>query len=1096
MDPGAPSDVELLDMAREVLSVCSTSSLKDIIEDLTMTGSSEMTINRIFDGQFLQPLQVQRLTSASMASTSPTRGNGNGALHQLSSEDENSDNDEFLRFMAGASSHSKDNNGGARNQQRPPPSPPAIRTKSFPGTDIRPVQDNLSSTTVKSEPASSRSNHPLRDVSPPVMIKSEASSSRNKQLPRDVSPPVVIKSKASSSRNKQPQRDTSPPIFKKEPSLSVSTLPKQDELPANIKSKPTSRHAQRKERSASPPDTELFPDGNDDIWEDHGYYGDDYEDNNWNDQDDWARKKSHGPSFQNEKETSRSKGTADIEDVVIDLALTTEQKQQKVDRKFLPMSAWNNADFPHWDSVLITVRANSDAPPAVMLTSPRSMHRTRIISPDARHATTTYANNHYDDNDVSDGNTSEDAISASCKPRRLFSSGISSPPAAVSSTTSKTRTHSLRNGFLSSDDDMLSASHKESIESIQDLDRNDDPIMSAERQKWNHLLDTSLSPPLAATTLDDTDDSDLERLMDDMASRSRSGASKSRSTRRKSPVSKGKKRALVPAFHESNLDIDYDLDLNLSVDEWGKGHLQDNGVVSLEEQIIKRAQQRKKKVKSLAQQEDDGDLMSLEEEIVRKARRKRTKASNATTRDGNNDDEDGEADSNSVEGPSAAERRKAEKEAEKLAREAEREALKQAKEAEKLAKKAAREQEMERKRALKLTEKAAKEQERQEEVKAAREVRLANRLTNKTESAKEMIVCIEESLYWSKFGETLRFYLEAIDCQICEMPATTRPGGSSRNITAGGGMGDRGSWTNDALPVKNVAFWRRAVRQRYDDDQEMFVPLAQEEIELEAFSLVYMTATDLASKMQNGQFRDYLALVKRDMRLRKNREQQQQQQRQLEGLRPKESSGQRQRVIFLLSGLESYFLGLKKITKKRFEQAYRAGLDGGAGQQSSARGVVEEPAPIDQEMIEKELLWLQVEQDCLIMQANNDDESAQIAVSLTEQIGLRPYKATRRLGLNVSVEGIKSGQDSKDTWIKSLGEIHMVTQIHARSIAEEYPTLRSLYEGYRACSGVYQAQLLLEDIPVIGRRSTVGRALSRRIYDIFMSEDPEKPVVM
>jgi hypothetical protein len=50
MDRSAPSDVELLDMAREVLLVCSDRSLKDIIEDLTITGSSELTINRIFDG--------------------------------------------------------------------------------------------------------------------------------------------------------------------------------------------------------------------------------------------------------------------------------------------------------------------------------------------------------------------------------------------------------------------------------------------------------------------------------------------------------------------------------------------------------------------------------------------------------------------------------------------------------------------------------------------------------------------------------------------------------------------------------------------------------------------------------------------------------------------------------------------------------------------------------------------------------------------------------------------------------------------------------------------------------------------------------------
>lgn len=45
------SPTELLDMAREVLNVCSHHALKDIVEDLEITNSSELTINRILDGQ-------------------------------------------------------------------------------------------------------------------------------------------------------------------------------------------------------------------------------------------------------------------------------------------------------------------------------------------------------------------------------------------------------------------------------------------------------------------------------------------------------------------------------------------------------------------------------------------------------------------------------------------------------------------------------------------------------------------------------------------------------------------------------------------------------------------------------------------------------------------------------------------------------------------------------------------------------------------------------------------------------------------------------------------------------------------------------------
>lgn len=47
------SQVALLEMAREVLQVCQDDEydLQDIIADLTMSKSTEITINRIFDGQ-------------------------------------------------------------------------------------------------------------------------------------------------------------------------------------------------------------------------------------------------------------------------------------------------------------------------------------------------------------------------------------------------------------------------------------------------------------------------------------------------------------------------------------------------------------------------------------------------------------------------------------------------------------------------------------------------------------------------------------------------------------------------------------------------------------------------------------------------------------------------------------------------------------------------------------------------------------------------------------------------------------------------------------------------------------------------------------
>lgn len=76
------------------------------------------------------------------------------------------------------------------------------------------------------------------------------------------------------------------------------------------------------------------------------------------------------------------------------------------------------------------------------------------------------------------------------------------------------------------------------------------------------------------------------------------------------------------------------------------------------------------------------------------------------------------------------------------------------------------------------------------------------------------------------------------------------------------------------------------------------------------------------------------------------------------------------------------------------------------------------------------------------------------------------FRTGRKTRLNVCLDGIKCGTGYKDTWITSLQQIHMITPQVARSIAEEYPTIRSLYEGYKKCASVYDAWSMLEGIRV------------------------------
>ncbi|KAF8982422.1 hypothetical protein BGZ46_001315 [Entomortierella lignicola] len=475
----------------------------------------------------------------------------------------------------------------------------------------------------------------------------------------------------------------------------------------------------------------------------------------------------------------------------------------------------------------------------------------------------------------------------------------------------------------------------EKCKSSTEVDTRTGTDVLDEGTQWDSLLDAGLSPP--TIPMIEPDDSDLDDIISDMSWKT------SRSKKEKATnIRKEKRRATVLPEDLQGWD-----------GESGQGG------------------------NLLAGDHYQGEYLSLEEEIVGRAKRKQKRAKSDV------DIEDGTSENGTP--TSKAELQKAEKEAlkqakekAKLIKEAEKQAKKAAREEELAKKKALREQELARKRELKEKDRQNKEEEKTAEIMAAREARINNRLTGKSSAAKEMILCIDESLYRSSFGETLRDYLSAIDCQVDLQSCDS-------------------NFTTDSIPIRNLIFWRRSINSQYDDDQDIFLPIDDDEkhTELELFSVIYFEAKDFANTTQLGQLKSTLTTVRRDMSIKKNKER-----LKLSGLSGYQSASlkdireQKHRIIFLISGMETFLRGLRKVTTDRFRQAVLASLQNGDDENTplpSLRATAEESA-VDYDRIEKELLWLQLEEDCFIIQTSDDDETAQALVTLTEQIGIRPYK--------------------------------------------------------------------------------------------------------
>ncbi|KAG0288267.1 putative monocarboxylate transporter mch1 [Linnemannia gamsii] len=455
---------------------------------------------------------------------------------------------------------------------------------------------------------------------------------------------------------------------------------------------------------------------------------------------------------------------------------------------------------------------------------------------------------------------------------------------------------------------------------------------------------------------------------------------------------------------------------------------------------------------------------------------------------------------------------KAKREADKAEKDLEKElkrSEKEAEAAERRAKGQTKENEAQKKRREREEERQAKAADAEAAKQAEREMRIANQLRPKSKSVEEIVLCMEESMFDSELGNALQTYLQAISCHIdllkspvsgaIAVAAAAAANTSSRSIgeSSSSSLSDLNG-TNDACPVRDLIFWRRIVTIRHNENGDAeILPKEEHAVELENYWLCHMTAEEFCEKVKENELHRFLETVSRDMRTRMRRQKAKQ---EAMGLTPptNEDRTRRQRVILMIMGLSDYFRGLYNLTSQDFKAMVLAkmrsdGDGGGTGKGAKGASVRDGTGP-NEKQIDKVLMELQLDEDCLVIHTDDYDESAQMIVSLTEQISQRPYKTGRKTRLNVCLDGIKCGTGYQDTWITSLQQIHMITPQVARSIASEYPTIRSLYEGYKRCASVYDAWSMLEGIRVENRASAIGQSISRRVYDVFMGEDPDAAV--
>ncbi|KAJ1551644.1 putative monocarboxylate transporter mch1 [Nowakowskiella sp. JEL0078] len=203
------------------------------------------------------------------------------------------------------------------------------------------------------------------------------------------------------------------------------------------------------------------------------------------------------------------------------------------------------------------------------------------------------------------------------------------------------------------------------------------------------------------------------------------------------------------------------------------------------------------------------------------------------------------------------------------------------------------------------------------------------------------------------------------------------------------------------------------------------------------------------------------------------------------------------KVLYLIEGLNKYYTLRQNAAKKKFMQKVRA-----ISEPDRGKLVKKKEATLDfetlppKDAIERALLELQILGRCFIHMSTSPEFTGDLIHSFTGDLSIAEEVKYRKEVLSELRFGdtVKSGVDEQDSWCKMLMELRMITEPIAKAIVSKYKSPRALYNEYKRCSSLKQAEELLVKIqvdPGFGKQlHNIGQSRSKKIYDCVMGQDP------
>ncbi|KAI1311822.1 ERCC4 domain-containing protein [Xylaria venustula] len=282
---------------------------------------------------------------------------------------------------------------------------------------------------------------------------------------------------------------------------------------------------------------------------------------------------------------------------------------------------------------------------------------------------------------------------------------------------------------------------------------------------------------------------------------------------------------------------------------------------------------------------------------------------------------------------------------------------------------------------------------------------------------------------------------------------------------------EHGTWNST---VEHVVKWRRKVTSRFNKEMGFWEPIPLR-IQEEGHVLVIVQAPDFVKLVLGDEGHDIEAHV----------------------LRMK-STFPNSKLIYLIESLTPWMRKNRNLLNRQFASAVRnlvtTAEPGPASGQRRHRNNNQPEEYIDEDRIEDALLSLQVLHGTLVHHTNASVETAQWISVFTQHISTIPYRKARDASANAGfcMESgqVLTGDGAKDTYIHMLQQIARLTAPIAYGIVSKYESLTDLVRELEEEGPLALAECRKganKDGALTDR--TIGQAMSKRIYKVFLGRD-------